>query len=325
MAIDNKNKGQDWSNQGLFYLKGNWDASDLPYPRGSVVVDDGWLGYAMNETNDRCAPQVSGDPFEFVPPTNWSSQQENTSALITGHRFNFNDYVTVSAVALYVPVPTTVQVYQQYFENPSEPTVSLSAPISLPMGRTDWPVGQRIVPPGIDWDVAIYQEASAGSTSFNALYVYKEDNGTPGSGEIFHQDNQREMRIHYTDKDDIDRETSLRALGIGDTIEGGGGSWEIVAVDQRSSHVRFDVLPESRLGSEPETTFTFTEKSTAALDYYVESGRWTSNQPSQATLQGIFQSADGARLASDDAYGVDLVMRTTEASSDWFLLAYTGT
>ena len=309
------------------------------YEQGHVVVDEGYLAVANSNaqetpqntqgdpvssdlvTYDRPRPTPVGEQFSFLPTTpSWTTGNFSTSQLTTGNLYTFNDDFFLYGARLFVP---TAGDYAFQFTNLAtgqfnrSPFFSVTTP-----GEYDWPTGSILVLEGDQLELGLVRNGTVTGTPTATFYDYKRTNGTPSSGEMWHQNNSYEIRTPFVDENSDNWGSVYNNVKVGDTLQGGGILWEIVEVlNLTGSRIDVRVTPEQRIGNEDKYTFTWTLFGDSNLDYYQLVNYWIGNQPTQATVQGFYELSDGTRVVNDTAYGVDIVGQFYELSPAWDILS----
>lgn len=299
---------------------------------GGVVSDDGYLCIANVTTDTKAAPQPSGSvfwaselgAFELPDTPAWQSTTVDENYIITAQRYTFPQGMYLKRVRIWATeIDTSNYQYEVWsVTNPGQPDEDRQLWTSYFATEVGWNVitGPPIlIAAGVVLDIAIIKVSQAQDQAMNALYVYKNDNGNPGEGEIFHQSSGI-MRVHKTDKDDVDRTAFLEAMDIGDTITNTstGTTWSITLVDIRGSHVRYTLEPVLR-DPESETTFSFVQKTSYPLPYV-----WlTDHYVSASEIQGGFTVDNYADIVwNNDAHGIDIELEAITFSTDWTILSF---
>lgn len=309
---------------------GNYNSETI-YTGGDVVRDDVWTMVAkVPQTQEYPYPQPTGSRFWIsgLDVEDFTQDSILGPQLICGQRYyhtsNFQGWITGVRFGHF---GDSFAFYDLWIVNDPtgpNPTIAQIASSVTPGAGPQWvtvPVAPSIIAEGATFDVVLLTRNTGGTpSSFQANYDYKQSSGTPGQGEIYHQGNAIEMRIHHDDDDDIDRQAQLEALTPGDKITAGSQTWEIIGVDQRGSHVRFDVTPATRI-AENKYLFTFEESPTATIEY----GNVPNHYSGFASVDGFFSTTGYENIVIDqDAYNVDLEIQQADVSADWALVAYSG-
>ncbi len=297
------------------------------YYQNEIIYDPPWTMVAIRDTTDRPSPQPTG-------PIIWASQLGDTPAwtvnnnpnadLITaGQRYHFTFPIVISKGRFWVEeiTPQTYAVLR--IEDPlGDPITEVFVP-QADFPTTGWKevtLGQNLVIPPQTFDLLLLADSTAIPISDNGVWVYKQTNGNPSSGEINHQNGGAEMRVHKTDKDGTPHNAFLEAMSQGDNISGGGIIWTITTVTDNGAHMRYGVSPATR-AQEGDLTMTFDQEQPASIDYVSVNNLWAA-EPNVDGYLAVDVISPGA--LNDNQYGVDIEIQNMTASPDWEVLAYNG-
>jgi hypothetical protein len=124
------------------------------------------------------------------------------------------------------------------------------------------------------------------------------------------------LRFHKTDQNG-DQSAQLATMTVGDTIEGAGVRWSISAIVDNGTWIDFTVAPQQQGTPDGIQDFVFETVTATPItvvadaDYYVP-------------FPGVepFYSVDGAaRILTQDAYNVDILVQAVAISPDWDIAA----
>ena len=314
---------------------GNWVPGTF-YPPWAVVRDADWTMISNKGTDDRPAPQPTGDPTwvsEFGDLPTWSSGSSTVSSIAAGQRYTMTEGLWVTSYRFWVPVVDPNRTYELWsIGNPATNPAYTQVIAPMKADKIGWetfPAGTIPISPGSVFDLILVTKALTGSpSSFNADWNYVRSNAVPLTGEITHSTNGNIMRFNHTDADATDRQTSLESVNIGGTIRSQGITWEILDITQNVNDVSYTVTPTSRIPTEAEYTFIFTWEGPISLDYVYATDYYDAGHELFGTVKGYFAD-DGydpgdATNLDENAYGVDLEVQEVEASADWDILSYSG-
>ena len=301
------------------------------YDPGDMARDGQTVGVAINRTQDRVAPQPQGAQYWVSGLGDTPAWEEVTdpsgNQIVTGQRYTLGA-TTGFQVVQYRPWIPEINPLINYrlvlVENPTTNPVYHVLINEIPQDSVGWitlNLPQAFWIPGDERDLIQIASSEAGLTTFNGFYDYKRSSGDPGEGEINHQGNGWDMRIHYTDENSTDLETELRSLNPGDLVSGGGLDWDILDTDERSSHTRLTVDPATRIGQEEKYTFTFSQFTATPIKYV----RIVNHYSGNAEVQGLFSDTgyDPSTIVPDqNAYGVDIRVQNLQFSPDWDLIGF---
>ena len=317
---------------GAMVWRGPW--SDGQYFKNNVVTDEYWLAIANKDTTEKPAPQPTGDPVNVIDVPGTPSFATNTvsaAQLIVGTRYTNTSAVYVRQIRYQIPATMAGFTAAYYIvrdplgDNPT--TVNIVSEFTIaPSDTGSWKVvslGLEIIPANLTFDVIGVFKPAIGSTSFTYEWDYKQKNGDPDSGEIWHQAGGGEMRVNEADSGDTDRSTDLDNIGPGSEIlmVSSGQEWSVNGASKTGDVYYFDVEPATRAG-ENTSNFTFTYYAPLSMDYLIAANHYT-------TLSNVsgFQSTtgyDGNPTLNQNAYGVDINIQDVLVSDDWDFMAYSG-
>lgn len=310
-------------------FRGVYD-QEAVYQKNDVATDESWLMRANKKTTDRPAPQRIGLPrseFNQVDPGFATVVSPSDTQWLTGQRFTqgFDQEGYVTQVFYFSPVASPDITYEIYIVLDPTGDQNFTLVGTATPNATGWfalGIGSVFIPPGRDFDlVLITDDTSVTQTVFVGDWDYKRKNGNPDSsdGEIWHQNNNVNMRISNEDDSGTNRRTELLTLDVGDTIAASNIVWKITeVVSQPSWGVSLNVTPASRL-SENTYTFTFTTFAATTVSYAE-----LANYYAGRTVRGFngpdYPTAVGT--LNDEAYGVDALFQPVIFSDDWDFMAY---
>ena len=306
-----------------------WRGSYAPghFEVGDVVLDTDYtmVCVAPRGTLERAAPQPTGAPGWVWDGTPSTGASGSGNVVVYGQRYTVAAAGWVTAVRVYVDQADPDITYQPFsVVDPLGPTplVSLREPFAgSQVGWQTVAIGKDPLPVGTVVDIGVQKVDRKGAdSSFTRPWDYKTKSGTPGDKEAWHQDGGGEIRFNKTDANENDAGSDLSGVGPGDEIAAGGSAavWTVVDVDERSSHVRFDVTPAARI-SEDEYEFKFTSFATSLVDYMYSPDAAPGTGPG-GDVSGFFlddQGYDPNVTLDDHAYGVDVQFQAAIISPDW--------
>ena len=307
-----------------------------PFAVGDVVTDVGWLMHCdIANSADRPAPQPIGTRFlaSEVPGSApvFTEADVSTPSLYVGQRYTFPGALFGYAIGFWIP--SEIIGFKCELFSVNDPLGNADYRIQVPeftiaVGETEqWVarrVGEQIVPTGTVFDLVARFTPTTGSSTFQYEWSYKRSNGNPSSGEINHQSggNQDEMRVHQNDKDSVNRTSDLDNIGPGSTIAAGGITWTVLTASKSGSVYTFIVDPAAR-ASEDDYNVLFTYFAPLPIRYVRAANHFQSTPTIQGFLATEYNPA--ALTLDDDAYGVDVELSDAVVSSEWSVMAYSGT
>lgn len=304
-----------------------WTPGTLAEPH-EVYTQGGFVMVCVRETNDPPAPQLQGSPF-FISGLGdtpaWTNDSDTAGFVSTGQRYTIATAKLALGFRVWPPVADPLQLYQVFIiNNPAgvAPIVELLTG-EFSVTTVEWfdvATAIRLLPSGGVFDLVIAAASAAIPVSTSALYTYKRSNGPPSSGEINHQSNNTNMRIHHTDKDGIDRQALLEGLSPGDGVSGGGIEWLIVTSTLNANDVDFEVTPATR-AQEGDFTMQFTAQVAASVPSVSIAGHFSGNAEVEGR-KGVDTLT--SPTLNQNAYGVDIFVQDVIASPDWKLVSFNG-
>ena len=303
------------------------------YHPWSFVQDGGWAMMSNKATSSRPAPQPVGGLYwvsGLGDTPAWESNQVSANLLVTGQRYTTTEGFWIVAARMWVPAVAADRTHALWLvTSPSTNPASRQLIGSFVPTATGWVeigISNYLVLPNSEYDLVVFTTALGTPDTNNGYWQYKQDSGGPSEGEIWHQDNNYEMRVHYTDKNDINQQSWLDTVTVGGTINAGGQTWEIYDITYHGSHIRFYVTPAYRI-DENEYTFTFNWTSATTLDYVQITNHYPAPLPI-GTVQGYYSAtgydpADSGAL-NTNAYGADIQVQQANVSEDWEFVAFSG-
>lgn len=313
--------------QQLMYFKDDYIPGDLVEP-GTVVLDDDYLCMALVQTSDRAAPQFlssylwgsSYGAYELPDNPAWANNSVLNDFIITAQRYVAPTTEIIDSYRIWASELTTEYHYELWLVlhpgTVDEIRDLLGSYRPNIIGWNLFNIPPKVVREGTVFDIALLKVSDATDVIFTPYYDYKQTNGNPSQGELYHQNNTTEMRVHKTDENDSDWTTELEGMQPGGLIEADGTVWNINEVDVRGSHVRFHVTPGYRI-SEDKYTFNFTTKQSYNLPYVTIADHYTT----APGIQGGFSDISYTGIVwNNNAHGIDIRLREVYISPDWRIL-----
>lgn len=313
----------------------NWVPSGS-YLKDDMVYDDGYLMIANKATDDKAAPEAVGDPANVIDlpgAYTWSEMTASVSGLILGTRYFFAGANFVNSVRYWLAdddIGFNVSIWINVDPLGDAAMRILVPRFTVSAGMTekwnDFPIGQNLIPANTTFDIVMLITPPTVADSFITDHDYKQSGGNASSGEINHQGgSQIEMRVHQTDKNSTNWDSSFANLGPGSTIQmaTSGFAWTILtAAKITGTNYSFNVEPSAR-AEEDQSNFTWTHFSAAPIVYdYVPN-----HYQSVTYAKGLYSEAgyDGTAIVpNDNAYPIDIVVQAASISPDWDLMSAPG-
>lgn len=302
--------------------------ANMAVKQGAVAKDGNWLMHANKDTDERAAPQPSGEPtyqYDGVDPTT----QDTVKQIVSGQR-----YTTLRAgfVAGYRTHATAGQSYTVYSIRDPLGTRVIETVAAFTAASTGWVVsgvtGAVLVPGEVFDLVQIAREADPTPSTWSGNWDYNtpKNDEAPDPGEVVQSDNDGGLfRIHKTDDDGGDRSTELEALTIGDQIHSPSISWAIQTVTDDGAYMTFGVSPGVQ-SEEGVQNFDFDTLTATPITYLEDADYWPAPAVDAFTIKGLL-AVDGGLVdvvEDDNAYGTDIQFQDATASDDWDVMSYSG-
>ena len=295
----------------------------MPYPKNRMMRQRGWLMIAINDTDDEPAPIKQGNPFYLYEGTS-PTTSVSAKSLLQGTQYTSGptDAGFVTGYRLYT---FSGQRYRVYTEDNDGIILQPLDFIANATGWQEFQTGSSILRPGRTFSIfAITDEPDATPTTWtgNWNYTTPQNPGVPASGQISHATKElTSLRINVTDNGGGNRGTELRALTVGDRIQGVGMDWLITAIADNGTWMDFSVSPAQQGAPVGVSLFTFQTITATPIEYLRDTDYWVT-EPKIRGLYGI-NVASGADVVPDaNAYGIDLQVQNAYISPDWDIMAY---
>ena len=328
LAISVRNHLSNPNPHGRVRWIGKWPGGTAE--RFDQTFKDGWLMIANKRTTEDPKPQAGQEGWvtdSFGAPT-YVSQTIAEGVWIMGQEYYWEAGAVLNAVKMVFPPNSENFQYSVWIRTNrgefDEALVQLVAPIagSVAQSEYEFGVGAQIYPPDTLIEAFLVAQAVTQSNTFNAQWDVKNTNGNPSEGEANFQSNNTEIRIHKTDKDDVDQTANLEAVEVGGTLSFGGSTWTITVVDIRGSHVRYHLTPNQGRPSENTYTLTFTWGSADPIPYLVDQDYWAPFV--NVNVRGFEGDKLGTLIYNSNQYGIDLYITEVKMPQDWDLQAFSG-
>ncbi len=322
---------------GIFYDpdQGKWVADTrtkwrTPYTPGDdmlkdeQVLDDGWLMIANKDTNERAAPQATGQPF-YVYNGAAPTAAATAKQIVSGNRYTFSVGGFLNGYRLYVTAGNTYSVYLVLDPLGTGEITNLALFTAGSTGWIEFGVTPKVIPAGTTVDlIQVVQEPDPTPTTFTGDWNYTTPNntGTPGAGVIIHANQASDQfRVNKTDNNLVDRSADLATLTVGDVIDWGGGGtrWAIQSIADNGTWYNFGVSPSVQESPDGNHTFTFETVTATPITRMEDANYWGLNPPQNGTVEGLYIE-DGSYsdiVPNTSAYGTDVLLQYATVSDDW--------
>ncbi len=306
--------------------RGPW-VQGQTYLQNDMAIQHGWLGIVTAaSTTDGPEPVATGVEDWLIDLNGtWAPTQQTISeeAYFTGNEYEFAQGLYVLGYRIWLPNNSQNFQFQLWAAlNLGSPNEQLQQIAVVPNGVAtgQWlevGVGVLRIPPGTTLTMLKLTLASTLSETFTANWDVKNTGGTPSEGEANFQGNETEIRVHKTDKDDIDQTDNLEAVEVGGTLSFGGSTWTIIEVDIRASHVRYHLDPAQGRPEENTYALTFTWGSVEDIPYVTDADYWAPVGPVRGCQGANLRTLD----YDNDAHGVDVYVQQVVVSDDWDIMS----
>lgn len=321
-------------------LKMAWQGDWAPgtYNTFDVVRDDNWTMIANTSTDERPAPQPSGDAQwlrDLFSPPAFSETSSNETVLYVGQRYNFTPAFIALGMRVWFPTAAAgleYKIWAVYNPTGSYRIINLYPGDVIDSTDTDkWleiPFGQIYVENNTLVDIIIILKAPTSLVDFTFEWNYSKSNGDPPAGSIYHQGGSAidEIRVHEQDSGLVDRTVQLDNIGPGSTIamDSTGAQWDVLESSKTGDVYSFVVDPGAR-SDNATSDFTFQYYGSSPINYVYNTNLYAAD----ARIQGYFGNTydpDNAAYINENGYGLDIELQSVIVSDDWDVVAQpTGT
>jgi hypothetical protein len=297
--------------------------------QGAVAKDGNWLMHANKDTNERAAPQTSGEPtyqYDGVIATT----QDTVKQIVSGQRYTVLRGGFVPAYRVYAVVG---QSYDVYLVKDPLGVRAVNLVASFTPSATGWAetgVISGVVAPGEVFDLLhVAKEGDPTPVVWSGNWNYNTPNNdaAPGVGEIVHANSSTGLlNVHKTDADGGDRGTELEALTTGDQIHAANGLvWSIQSTTDVGDYMAFGVSPGVQ-AADGVQNFDFNTLTATPVTYLEDAGYWTTATVEAFTVRGLLSVGGGLAdvIEDDNAYGTDVQFQNASISDDWDIMSYSG-
>ena len=297
------------------------------YYEGDVVEHDGWLMTANKTTTDPPAPQDLENPTWISEITGIPGPFTiNTIAepvYITGNRFHIFQPLRIRGYRWYCPDASGNFTFEVWSADTAGNVQQLIGPTTpTAVGWIEIPYN-FIAVQGLEIDLMVGVRSVTQPNSFASLWQIKNGNSNPGEGEAYFRNNATEIRVHNTDKNDVDQAANLALIEVGGTMEFSGSIWTITNITTTGSGAsgrhNFFITPNQGRPSENETIITWTWGSSDPVPYAVLNNWWAGEDNADGFEDDEYPPAG----INDNFYGTDILADLLVASDDWDFMAYT--
>ena len=323
---------------------GQWTARN--YLERDMVLDGDWTMIANKDTDDRAAPQTTGDPTKDLGDTPAWVEESNTSVVRSGHEYTLIEPGWINAVEVWAPELTADTTYRVFFIDKTDPENPVATTINAPVLNEDrWTLVMRSPFPfaaGTVFQIILDALNSGSDTTVAGGWTRAADINQiatdPGSGAWGTRVGETNFRINITDLDTTDRSTELLGMTAGtsvvfvDTLDSLKSMTWTVNGDPTdyTTHVGWPSVTYDGPGPSgpPDVgaTCTMTAKVPvpSPTKYEELADHWPANAPAWATVKGILAFDGVAQSADADAFGVRIEFQPAYSSPDWDLIALSG-
>ena len=297
------------------WVAGTYEAND-------VARDGAWTMVANVQTEERPAPQASGEPFNIYDGT-LDPQQSSSKTVTFGTRYSA---LSTAWIISYRVDVTAGQHYVVIFVSDplGTPVFTLLADITATStGFVTLNVPAYLIGNGVVFDIIAQTnepDPSPTISTFNYNYTTPQNASAPATGDIVHAGNSAGiMNINKTDSDAGNNAAFLEGLTPGDIISGLGIDWIIQSSTDLTTYIAFGVSPAVQGSPTGISPFDFETVSATPIDY----GDDVNYNLGNANVRGLFIiDGDYSSIVPDDnQYGVDIEVQPASVSDDWDLLA----
>lgn len=307
----------------------NWIGDWIPgtYEINDVVRDDNWTMVAIAQTDERPAPQPTGDAQwvrDLFSPPAFSETSANESVLYIGQRYDFTQAFLAVGMRVWFPTATVgleYKIWAVYNPTGDYRIVNLYPGDVIDETDTDkWieiPFGQIYVQNIVD--IIVIFRSPTSLVNFTYEWTYSKSNGDPPSGFIYHQGGSEvdEIRVHQEDSGAVDRTVFLDNIGPGSTItmDSTSAQWDVLEASKTGSVYTFIVDPGAR-SDNATSNFTFEYYGSSPISYVYNTNLYSAD----ARIQGYFGNTydpDNVAYINENGYGLDIEIQSVIISNDW--------
>lgn len=301
--------------------RGEWSSSNTPYPKNSLVKQNGWNGVSLVDTSDNLAPERKGAQTD-VYLGSIGTDSVSAKQVIFGQRYTLPEAIFLDGYRIFTVTGNFYQLYTIVDPNGSReirPLVSFEATVT---GWTSTTIIPQVIGAGVEFDlIAIANEPDPTPTITNIDYDYLTPNnpGVPLSGQILHSNQLPSvMSISKTDVNTVDQSSFLATLTVGDIIDGVGVRWAIQAIQDQGTYLDITVAPTQQGAPDGNATFAFETVTPTPITFGYDADWW--DNEGITNVRGLL-STDGldSVVESGDAFGTDILIQFATFSEDWDL------
>ena len=314
--------------QGHVRWQGQWVQGD--YTPHDIVRDGDWTMVCINPTSDKPAPEALGNPVwatDAIGGLTFSGLTSDDAVSVTGTRYYTSDHgILARGYRWWPPENSGNFTYELWTLNSAQGQLSkLFGPL-IPTTSGAWieVPWTALIPQGVTLDLALVCRSLTQPNTFTSNWQTKNENSNPGSGEAIFRNNQTEVRVSNTDKNDTNQEANLQAIEIGATMDCGGLSWVVTNITTNGSggggRHNFFISPAQGRPNENDQNITWSWGSTDPIPYVEDSNFYAGTSDIQGFSDDVYPPA----ALTENAHGVDLMIDEIVASEDWDLVAYSG-
>ena len=316
--------------------------ANTQYTVNQQALDGDYLGIANKTTEDRLAPQPSGDK-EYTITGTTATTQSNVSVINSGHEYTFTESGWVNELRVFVNELTDTTSYRVIVldvTNSGTPISNVYEDPFLEEGRwSTISIGQKFVNVGSKFKVYIDALNSGSNSQVTGGWDRggNEQNSAP-TDKSWNTNNQGSVvRIDKDDLNSTDRSSELNGI-ITDSI------LQFVETSSPSNLIKFrTIAPPIDNGSYVQyltvkieedfggpgigetSTLTADIPIPQSTEYKETIDYWLTNEPSWVTIEGILEYNGVAQSGvTDNAYGVDIGFTPAYLSPDWDIISVNG-
>lgn len=312
------------------------------YAPGAFVRDGNWSLVANKLTLDPAAPQPDpADPESYGLPSYSPTTQDNTSVVVSGQVYTFNQGGWIKELRVWVTELTSTTNYRIIVADITNPEAPVTTVIEEPiLAENAWKVvslQNQIIQAGTVLVVSIDALNSGADTNISGGWRF---NGFSQTGAPLAQswtiDNQRSSyRVSKTDLDGGDRSTELEGVIEGSLVTlvdtenvGNTMGLRVSSVTDSGAYMTYGVTLQSETGVWVNGVVTTTDIDVPIAlptEYAEELLVWGSLPSWASSVEGFleFNGVDQA-VPVTNAYGVDILFEPASVSEDWDIVSFTG-
>jgi len=318
--------------QGI-WVDGTYNAND-------VVRDGDWTMIANVTTTDRAAPQPIGEPdTQPSADTIWLVNASHTGIVQTRHKFTTTEPGWLQSLRIRTAFwDSDVYTRITLVNNTNNTATIIDNPI---LTNDDWTllrIDNIPVVAATDFEIWYEYYNSSDAAGVDGGWTSVSGTGTP-TNKKFTIDNLTTptvIEISHTDLDDLDRSTELDGIVVNSiihinetadakrSIEVNVDAIDITAPDSTKYTVSLIQNGTNDIRDDKTCTIRIDIPITQPSVFNYNADLWLNFPPSWATVTSELYFDGVLQADTNDAYGIEVIFQEASVSTDWDLLALSG-